>query len=175
MNELVAAASSLMAALGWVDWLMLGVLALSTLTGLSRGLLFELMSLAGWVIAYVSAQVFSAQLAPYVPIGSAGSSLNLGAAFVSAFVAALMVWGLLARLLRLAIRATPLTVLDRLLGAVFGLARGVLVLLVVATALAYTPAVRSPAWQDSRGAAWLAQALTLFKPMLPVEVARLLP
>ena len=175
MNEVIAAVSSLTAALGWVDWLMLAVLALSMLTGLSRGLLFELMSLAGWVIAYVSAQVFSAQLAPFVPIGSAGSSLNQGAAFVVAFVGTLIAWGLLARLLRLAIRATPLTVIDRLLGAVFGLARGTLVLLVVATALAYTPAVRSPAWPDSRGAAWLAQALALFKPMLPVEVARHIP
>ena len=161
--------------LGWVDWAMLLALGLSVLVGLARGLVFELMSLVGWAVAYFSAQLFSPQVATYVPIGAPGSALHQGAAFAATFVAVLLVWAVLARLLRLLIRATPLTVIDRLLGAVFGGLRGLLLLLVVATVVSYTPALRSQAWQDSTGAAWLGQVITVLKPFLPAEVARHLP
>jgi membrane protein required for colicin V production len=82
----------------------------------------------------------------------------------------------LARLLRLLIHATPLTVPDRVLGAGFGLLRGVLLLLVVATLIAFLPSVqRSAAWSQSQGAAWLGLTLQGLKPLLPSEVARHLP
>lgn len=163
------------ATVGWVDWALAAVLALSVVVGLWRGLVFELMSLVGWVAAYVAAQMFSARVAAWVPIGSPGSALHQGAAFAVTFIVALIAWSLLARLLRLIVHATPLTLVDRVLGAVFGLARGAVLLLALATVLAFTPAVRSQPWQDSRGAAWLGQALQGLKPVLPAEVARHLP
>ena len=161
--------------LGWIDWTLLGLLALSVLVGLMRGLVFELMSLVGWVVAYVLAQAYSSLLAPYLQIGNVGTALNQGAAFAVSFVLILLVWSLLARLLRMVIRATPLTVLDRLLGSAFGLLRGILLVLVVATAVAFTPAAQSADWKASRGAAWLGQILKAIKPMLPAEVAKHLP
>lgn len=164
-----------MATLGWVDAILLAVLALSVIAGLWRGLVFELMSLVGWVVAYIAAQAFSPQVGAWVPVGSAGSALHQGAAFAVTFIAALVVWVLLAKLVRMAIHATPLTLADRVLGGGFGMLRGVVVLLVAATLLAFTPAVRSPAWVESRGAAWLATLLQGLKPVLPVEVARHLP
>lgn len=159
----------------WVDWLLLATLALSVLIGLWRGLVFELMSLVGWVVAYVAAQAWAPQISTHVPIGSADSPLRQGAAFVALFLAVLIAWTLLARLLRLLIHATPLTVPDRLLGAGFGLLRGAVLLLVLATVVAYTPAIRSSAWQASRGAAWLGAALHGIKPALPEAMQRHLP
>jgi membrane protein required for colicin V production len=164
-----------MPALGWVDWTLLAVLALSVLVGLWRGLVFELMSLLGWVVAYVAAQLYSAQVAAHIPVGLPGSALNLGAGFALSFLGVLVAWTLLARLLRLLIHATPLTVVDRSLGAAFGLARGGVLLLVLATLVAFTPAARSQPWQDSQGAAWLRLALQGIKPVLPAEVVRHLP
>ena len=164
-----------MADWGWVDLTLLAVMAASVLLGLWRGLVFELMSLVGLVVAYVAAQGFSAQVAPWVPVGAPGSGLNQGAAFVATFVATLLAWALLTRLVRLIVRATPLTLLDRLLGGVFGLLRGGVLLLVAATLVAFTPAVRSTAWQASTGAGWLAVALAGVKPLLPAEVSRHLP
>ena len=163
------------AGLAWVDGLLLAVLVISVAVGLWRGLVFELMSLVGWVAAYVAAQAFSPQLAAWVPIGTPGSALHQGAAFAATFVLALIAWSLLARLMRMVIHATPLTVIDRLLGAGFGLLRGAVLLLALATVVAFTPAVRSAAWQDSRGAAWLGAALHSIQPWLPDEVVRHLP
>ena len=164
-----------MPALGWVDWTLLAVLAVSLLLGLSRGLVFELMSLLGWVVAYVAAQMFSLQVAAQLPIGLPGSALNLGAGFALSFIGVLIAWTLLARLVRLLVHATPLTLIDRSLGAAFGLARGGVLLLVLATLVSFTPAARSQSWQDSQGAAWLQLALQGIKPVLPAEVARHLP
>jgi membrane protein required for colicin V production len=143
--------------------------------GMWRGLVFEMMSLVGWIVAYVLAQVFSPDVAPWIPIGEMGSALHQGAAFVATFIAALIIWSLLARLVRLLVHATPLTLPDRVLGGGFGLLRGVVLLLVVATLVAFTPAARSQAWSRSQGAAWLGIALQGLKPVLPPEVARHLP
>jgi membrane protein required for colicin V production len=161
--------------LGWVDLTLLAVLALSILVGLLRGLVFEVLSLIGWVVAYFAAQWLGPEVAPFVPIGSPGSALNHGAAFALTFVAALIVWGLAARLVRLLISTTPLSVPDRVLGAGFGALRGMVLLLAVATVVALTPAVRSPAWRTSQAAAWLDLMLQELKPVLPDEVAQHLP
>jgi membrane protein required for colicin V production len=161
--------------LAWVDGLMLATLAVSMGVGLWRGLVFELMSLVGWLAAYVLAQAYAPAFAQWVPIGPPGSALHQGAAFAATFVLALLAWSLLARLLRMLIHATPLTIIDRLLGAGFGLLRGLLLLLVLATVVALTPEVHSAAWLQSRGAQWLRTALLLLRPWLPDELARHLP
>ena len=127
--------------LGWVDWSLVAVLALSIAVGLWRGLVFELLSLVGWVAAYVAAQVFAATVAPMLPIGTPGGALNQGAAFALVFVAALIVWALASRLLRLLIHATPLQLIDRVLGGGFGLLRGAVLLLAVATVVSLTPEI----------------------------------
>lgn len=164
-----------MLALGWVDWTLLACLGLSILIGLWRGLVFELMALAGWLVAYVLAQTWSPAVAPHLSVAAAGSALQLGAAFLLTFVAVLIGWTLLARLTRMLVHATPLTVPDRLLGAGFGFLRGTVLLLALATLVAYTPAARSQAWRESQGAAWLDQALHGIKPVLPQAMQRHMP
>ncbi len=153
--------------LGWVDVAMLGIVVLSALIGLLRGITFELLSLAGWFVAYFGGRWLEPFVAPHLPIGAAGSALNGAAAFASAFLALLIVWSLLARAVSALIAATPLRPLDRLLGAAFGLVRGLLVLLVAATVIAYTPLAQSPAWRQSVGAVVLESVLLQLLPLLP--------
>ena len=159
-------------ALGFVDWALLAVLAVSVLVGVVRGFVFEVLSLAGWIVAWFAAQWGSPLLAPQLPVGAPGSALNAGAAFALAFVAALVAWALLARLVRLLIHATPLSLPDRLLGAGFGALRGGVLLLALATVVALTPASQSAAWRASQGARWLEQGLAMLKPLLPDAVSR---
>ena len=158
--------------IGWVDWALLAVLLASVVVGLVRGLVFEVLSLLGWVAAYIAAQAISPEFAPHVPVGAPGSALNHGAAFAIVFVLALIVWMLMARLIRLLVHATPLTLIDRTLGGLFGLARAMVLLLAVATVVSFTPAVRAGSWQASHGAAWLGVLLSGLKPVLPPAVAR---
>ncbi len=160
--------------LSWTDWTLLAVLAASVLIGLLRGFVFECLSLAGWIVAWFAAQWAAPQLAPSLPVGAPGSALNLAAALSLCFIAALVVWGLAAKLIRMLIHATPLSVPDRLMGAAFGVLRGVVLLLAVSSVLALTPAAQSTAWRGSQGARWLGSSLQALKPLLPDAVARLL-
>jgi membrane protein required for colicin V production len=160
---------------GWVDLAMLAVLLVSVAVGVWRGFVFEVMALAGWLVAWFAAQWFAADVAPWLPVGTPGSALNHAAAFVVVFVAALVAWALLARLVRLLVQATPLSLPDRALGAAFGVARAAVLLLAVATVVALTPAAQSPSWQRSTGALWLNTALHGLKPVLPARLAAWLP
>lgn len=162
-------------ALNWVDLTLLAALLLSVIVGLVRGFVFELLSLAGWVAAWMAAQWFAPEVAPHLPVGTPDSALNLGAAFAVTFLAALIVWGIAARLLRMLIRATPLSVIDRLLGAAFGVLRGGVLLLAVAMVIDLTPLAKSAVWQQSRGAVALQAVLKGLLPMLPPEVSEHLP
>ena len=162
-------------AVGWVDIALIAVLALSILVGLARGFGFEVLSLAGWFAAYFAAHWLAPLLAPELPVGRPGSSLNYGAAFAIVFIVTLIVWSIGAALVRRLLHATPLSLIDRLLGAAFGLARGVVVLLVVATLIEWTPVNKSPAWRESQARPFLAGMLRGLRPVLPVEITRLLP
>ncbi len=161
-----------LSALGWVDWALLAVLLLSIVLGLWRGLVFELLSLLGWIAAYIAAQAATPMLAPMLPIGVPGGGLNQAVAFALAFIAALLIWALASRLLRALVHATPLQVVDRVLGGGFGALRGAVLLLAVATVVSLTPAGRSAAWQHSHGAVWLSAALQGLKPVLPEALAQ---
>ncbi len=154
-----------------VDIAMLAVLLLSMVVGAWRGLVFEVMSLLGWLAAYLAAQWFGPSVAPSVPIGAAGSSINHAAAFAATFIAALLAWSLLSRLLKMLIHATPLGLIDRLLGAAFGVLRGGVLLLAVAAVVTRTPTVNASTWQQSVGAAWLKTMLIGLKPALPAQIA----
>jgi membrane protein required for colicin V production len=133
--------------LGWVDIALAAFLLLSVLVGLARGFVFELLSLVGWFAAWFVGLWLTPMFVGYLHVGEPGSSLNYGVTFACVFLVALVVWSLGARLVRVLIRATPLSPFDRLLGAGFGFVRGLVVLLVVATVVGISP------WDRSRGSA----------------------
>lgn len=159
----------------WVDGVLLGILVASIIVGVVRGLVFEVLSLLGWFVAYFVAHWFAAEAAPYIPVGRPGSATNHGVAFAALFIAALLVWAVLSRLLRFVIHASPLSIPDRLFGGVFGLLRGAVLLLAAATVINLTPLVKSAAWQASTGAQWLRSALTGLRPVLPPQLLQHLP
>jgi len=157
--------------IGWVDAVMLAVIVVSALLGAVRGLTLEVLSLAGWVVAWFAGLWLGPPLAPHLPIGGAGSALNGVAAFACAFVLVLVLWGLGARVVSALVGRTLLRPIDRGLGAVFGLLRGLVVLLAVATLFAFTPLGTADAWRDSVGAVWLNAMLRELMPLVSPELA----
>jgi membrane protein required for colicin V production len=155
-------------ALGWIDIAMLAVVALSAIVGVVRGLTFEILSLLAWVAAWFAGLWFGPLIAPHLSIAS--PSLNHIAAFAIAFVVALIVCGLAARAISALVGKTPLKPLDRLLGAAFGVLRGLLVLLAITIVVAHTPASSSEAWRESHGAVWLESMLHELVPLVAPEM-----
>jgi membrane protein required for colicin V production len=153
--------------LGWVDITLLTILSVSVLVGLWRGLTFEVISLLGWLVAFVIANSCGPMLADVLPVAPPGSGLRMWICYALVFFFVLISCALLARMLRALISATPLSAVDRLLGGVFGVVRGALVLVIVATLVSLSPAAGAEVWRSSYGALWLGQALELMRPALP--------
>ncbi len=113
-----------------VDWVIIVVLAISTLLSLWRGFVREAISLAGWVAAFLVANLFVDQMASVL----AGTIENITGRYVAAyailFVATLVAATLIAYLAGQLVKVTGLTLLDRLLGTVFGFTRGIILILV---------------------------------------------
>lgn len=134
-----------------VDWLILGVVAVSALISIRRGFVREAISLVTWIAAILIARVFAADftvvLEPYI----ATPSLRLGAAYVILFVVTLMVGGLVNYLVGEFVDMVGLSGLDSILGMFFGLARGVLIVGVVVAGMHYALPVEEDEWyQKSR-------------------------
>lgn len=151
----------------WIDLVMLAVLLVSALVGIFRGLVFEVMSLLGWLVAWVGAQAGAAWLSPWLPLGTQGSPLRLGIAFVASFVLLLLGWRLLTWLVQAVVQATPLAPIDRALGAAFGFLRGLVILLAVVLLVGWTALERAPAWQASVGVRWIRTLHQALAPVLP--------
>ena len=156
------------------DWVLLTALALSLLVGLWRGLVFEVLSVLGWVAAFFLAQWFAPDVAAWLPMSSATQPIRYAIAFVLTFIAAVFVAGLLASLVKKMVAAVGLRPVDRIFGAVFGLVRGLVLLLVAAVAIDLTPLKDSSWWRESTGAPMLSAALKGLKPVLPEQFSRFL-
>ncbi len=158
-----------------VDWILLAVLGLSFLLGLWRGIVQEVLSLAGWVVAFYVSQIYAPMAAAWLPMQGSSQMLRYAAGFVVVFVAVLVATVLVSWMVKKLVSAVGLGPLDRLLGSLFGLMRGVVILLAVTVLVGMTPMRESEAWKQAQGAQWLQQFLHVLKPVLPADFGKYLP
>ena len=158
-----------------LDWIGIAVLVLSLLIGVVRGLVFELMSLAGWAAAFFVAQWFADEVGAWLPFGEPAAAWRYAAGFALVFVAVAFGAGLLAALMRRLVVAAGLRPVDRSLGAAFGITRGAVALLALAVVVNVMAWRQAALWQESRGAKILDAALQGLKPALPDKLASYLP
>ena len=147
---------------------------MSLLVGVWRGLVFEVLSVLGWIAAFVLAQWLAPAVAVRLPMDSLGESTRYAAAYVLTFVVAVFAAGLLASLLRKLVSAVGLRPVDRMLGAAFGLVRGLVILLAMTVVVEMTSLKTADWWQESPGASLLSFTLAGLKPVLPQGFARFL-
>ena len=69
-----------------LDWIFLAVLLISLVVGAWRGLVYELLSVANWIAAFILAQWFAPQAAQWLPLASATEVVRYAAGFVVVFV-----------------------------------------------------------------------------------------
>lgn len=158
-----------------LDWIFAAVLLLSMALGAWRGLVYEVLSLINWVVAFVLAQWLALDVAHGLPMSGAGDAARYAAGFVLVFIASVLVGALLVVVVRKLIATVGLRPVDRVLGAVFGLSRGVLLLLLVTVLVNMTALKDSTTWQQSVGARVALVVLKGIKPALPRDLDRFLP
>lgn len=158
-----------------LDWIFLAMLLLSLLIGAWRGLVYEVFSLGTWVAAFVLAQWFAPSAAHYLPMTGATEMVRYAAGFVLVFVAAVFAGSILTWLISRMFQVAGLRPADRVLGAVFGAMRGVVLLLATAVLVGMTPLKADAWWTESKGAHWATATVKGLKPALPQEFGKYLP
>lgn len=154
----------------WVDYTVIAILAISIAWGAWRGLVHEVLSLAGWVLAFLAANLLAAPLAESFP-ANMRPELRVVTAFLVAFIATLVVATLASALVTKFIKVSVLHSLDRWLGALFGLLRGLVIVVALTMVAGLTPLPRMPAWTGSATGYSLAQTVIQLKPWLPSAFA----
>ena len=158
-----------------LDWVVVAILAASMLLGLWRGLVYEVLSVLNWLAAFVLAQWLAPRAAAMMPFSQASPSLQYAAGFVVVFIAALFAGGLVAWLVKKLVEAVGLRPIDRALGGVFGLVRGLLAVLALAVVVHLTGLKNGVWWTESMTSGAATAALRGLKPVVPERFAAFLP
>lgn len=150
--------------MNWADYIILAVLGVSVLIGLWRGLISEVLALGIWAAGFWVAWVLGPSVAGYYERWISLPSARIAAGYATCFVAVLILGALVRFLVARLVEGTGLSGTDRLLGMIFGLARGVLLVTLGVFLLNFTALTRDPWWQASallpqfKGmAAWLGE------------------
>jgi membrane protein required for colicin V production len=157
------------------DWILIAALSASMLLGALRGLVYEVLSVMGWIAAFLLAQWFSPDVAEKLPMQNSGEALRYAAAFVLVFVASVFLAGLISALMKKIISVVGLRPVDRMMGAIFGLFRGLILLLALSVVVHMTPLQESDWWLESQGGPMLMTLLKGLRPMLPEKFGAYLP
>jgi membrane protein required for colicin V production len=154
------------------DYVILLIVTASLAIGAWRGLVGEILSLLAWVLAVLAAWWFGAELGQALYQGIEDGVLRLVAGYATVVVLVFVAMALVRLALRGLLKALGLSVTDRLLGVVFGIVRGLAVVLVLVAAGGMTSAPQQSWWRDATLAAPLETAVLAMKPWLPPELAK---
>lgn len=135
--------------LTWIDWIFVGVLAVTMLAGFMRGLVQEGLGLATWVLALLAARFFAEPVADMLSglIDSPDGRLVL--AFVLVTFVVIMLGGMVIRLLHAAVEWVGMGFFNRIAGAVFGTLKGGVILVLATLLIGFTPLEQLSAWQNA--------------------------
>jgi membrane protein required for colicin V production len=150
-----------------LDIAIVAILVLSLLLGVWRGFVREIFSLAGWVLAFLAANAVAAPIGDALPTSIARPEVRVLIAFIVVFVFTLSATALAALLVSKLFKAAGLGGVDRTLGGLFGLARGVVILLAITIAAGLTALPKHPLWKESVGAGMLTRTVLQLKGWLP--------
>ncbi len=155
-----------------LDYAAFAIVGLSVLLGVIRGFVREVIALGSWVVAFVVSSAYGGTVAPMLAQQIPDEKWRVLAAVVVLFVVALLVMNILAMLASKLIKSAGLGMEDRALGSVFGLARGVAVVVVLVLGAGLTVLPRQPVWKDAMLAAPLETLAVFVKQWLPQDWAK---
>jgi membrane protein required for colicin V production len=154
------------------DYAVLVIVGLSVLLSMMRGFVREILALASWVVAFFVAKAYVLELAPLLPQAIPNTSLRYLAAFIILFLATLLICSLLAIALSQIFKQIGLSWLDRILGAFFGLARGILIVVVMVLLAGLTSLPQDLRWRNAMFSAPLEAAVYSLLPWFPRDIAK---
>ncbi len=154
------------------DYAVLAVIGLSALRGAWRGFVSEIFGLIGWMVAFFVACRYVGVVLPYIPATWPGGALTQWViAFAAIVIGVVLVAGVANALLSRMAQASGLGGVDRSLGMMFGLLRGVLLVLLLVAAAGLTELPKQDFWRNGLLRPFAEQGVHDLKPFLPDGLA----
>jgi len=158
--------------LQWADYIILALVLLSTIIGIVRGFVREAISLATWVLAFWLAYMFTTPVSN-VLAGMIGTpSLRLGVAFLAIFIVVLIIGAIINYIIGQLVDKTGFSGTDRVIGFVFGVARGLLVIALLVLLAGITPFPQDSWWRTSYFIPQIQVYVTRYMSELPPDIAK---
>jgi membrane protein required for colicin V production len=154
------------------DYIVLVIVGLSIILSVMRGFFKEILAIIGWVAAFVVAKTYSSEILPMMPADIPTESLRVLASFLVLFFATLLVASLLAVAISTLVKSAGLGWFNRLLGALFGLARGLLIVCIVVFLAGLTSLPNDARWRNAMFSAPLEALVISMLPWVPISIAK---
>ncbi|KAF0814998.1 Colicin V production protein [Andreprevotia sp. IGB-42] len=153
------------------DYAVLAIIGLSILLSVMRGLVQEVMALVGWAVAAWLAIYYAAPISIYMPAGIPDERLRYLAALIAIFAGVWLFTALLRITISQFVKSAGLSPVDRLLGAVFGLLRGALFVLLLVLVAGLTSFPASSTWRNAMFSPPFEALARLSLPWIPQALA----
>jgi membrane protein required for colicin V production len=154
------------------DLIAVAVIAISVGFSIWRGLVREVLALLSWIAAFWIAKLFAGVVAGWLPVSWSHQGLRIAIGFIAVMLVSVMVFGLISMLIVRLVKAAGLTASDRMLGALFGLLRGLLIVVILVLLGGMTSEPREPYWRNALLSKPLQEMALWAKPLLPGDFAR---
>jgi membrane protein required for colicin V production len=155
----------------WFDYVVIAIVGLSVLLAVIRGAVREIAALAGWAAALILSGLFAQEFARWLPI-ALSPVMKTVIAYLVIFLGVLLLSGLAGVLLAKLFHAAGLGFTDRAVGALFGLARGLLIVFVGVMLAGLTNLPKEPFWREAALSGPAETAVLAAKPALPKDLAQ---
>lgn len=154
------------------DYTVLTIVGISVLLSLMRGFVREMLSLLSWVAAILVAKFYTLPLAPMLPAAIPGQPLRMLAAFLILFLGTFLVGSLISVALSEVAKSIGLGWVDRWLGVLFGLLRGVMIAAILVLLGGLTSLPHDARWRNAMFSSPLEAMVSAVLPWLPQGVSR---
>lgn len=154
------------------DYTVLVIIGISIVVSMMRGAVREMLALAGWIIAIYVAKTYATQLIPLLPLDIPTEALKILAAYIIVFFAVLLIASLLIIALSSLIKKISLNWLKRGFGAVFGFARGLLIVCVLVFLAGLTSLPKDTRWTNAMFSSPLEALVKSVLPFVPQMAAK---
>jgi membrane protein required for colicin V production len=158
-------------AIAWIDVVIISLIALSAILSLFRGFVKEALALVTWLVALWVSMAFYEEFAQWLSQWIAVPSAQKATAFVILFVCVLLLGAIVNYLAGKLVDKTGLTGTDKMLGVVFGVARGAVIVAILVLLAGLTPLPQDPWWQDSQFLGYFEDLAMWMRDFLPSEIS----
>ncbi|MCU7939432.1 MAG: CvpA family protein [gamma proteobacterium symbiont of Bathyaustriella thionipta] len=156
----------------WPDYIIIAIIAVSTVISLFRGFVRESLALAGWILAVWISLMFMDQMSVFInPYLNLPPSILSLVSFALLFILTLIVSALVTNLAAKLVDSTGLSGTDRSIGMLFGIARGIIIVGILVLLAGFTLVPQDPWWKESALITHFQQLAVVMKDFLPPHIA----